>query len=249
MKLQHATMYILMYRYIDDIFAIFHTTHSAKQYMTIFNGLRPGKIILKLTHLGNSVDILDLVVSKSERFNTTHILDINLFQKVMNTYLYLPMTSYHRRSTYTSFITAELKRYRINCSSDTHYNNIKTLFFERLITRGYPTDFLQPLFQVEYNRFDLLVKYNEMCFAKQTNEYNKRTNTPLTIKIPNTSRNSRLNLHKILKYDEYLSADINTTHVIEHNKTPMITLTKTQNIGSIITESRYKFVIDQNLSN
>jgi hypothetical protein len=250
MTAHNIALFILMYRYIDDIFAIFHTIYSAKQYMKIFNSLRPGIIKLTLTHMGDSVDILDLVVSKNNRFKNTQILDINLYQKPANKYLYLPMTSFHKHSTYISFITAELKRYRINCSCDTQYNTIKINFFQRLLTRGYPKSFLTPLFEVSLDRQLLLQSYKDKFAIKQTTTgHNKFTNMPLIIKIPNTPRTKKLNLQHVLKYDEFLWADPSTHQVVKHNKIPMITLTKTQNIGSIITESKYKFVIGNTQSN
>lgn len=45
-----------------------------------------------------------------------------------------------------SFITAELTRYIRNCSSIQDYSIVKNLFFTRLRARGYPVNFLLPLF-------------------------------------------------------------------------------------------------------
>jgi hypothetical protein len=247
MKQQQIIMYIALYRYIDDIFAIFHTIISARMYMSIFNSLREGIIILKLTHIGDSVDILDLTVSKGERFTQTQTLDINLFQKPFNKYLYLPLTSYHRITTFTSFITSELTRYRISCSNNNNYNTIKLQFFERLLSRGYDINFITPLFSTNVSRDTMISN----CIIKQQLNKNKQQNsyksTPrLTMCTINTPRQHKINLRECLTYDDFIWADPCSNLLFGHNnKAPQITYKRTENIGDILTESKYKFVIGE----
>jgi hypothetical protein len=50
---------ILIKRYIDDIFAIFHSSESCQEYFSLYNQAQPS-IKLEITHSGDTVNVLDL---------------------------------------------------------------------------------------------------------------------------------------------------------------------------------------------
>jgi hypothetical protein len=203
--------------------------------------------------MGNTVDILDLTVYKGEQFTQTHKLDIKLFQKPFNKYLYLPMTSYHRITTFTSFITSELKRYRISCTDNESFNTIKQQFTERLLSRGYTAEFLEPLLHIELNRDTIIQQYKDRQHNKlNQNNHNlnnssitNTNNTQISFCTTNTPRQRKIKLKQCLAYDDFIYADPNSEYIFGHNKSPLITYKRTQNIGDIITESKYNFVIGQ----
>jgi hypothetical protein len=89
---------------------------------------------------------LDLAISKGTRFKTEGRFDLEVHQKSMNLYLYIPFNSYHTDAAKRSFIQTELTRYIRNSSSIESYLSLKELFFTRLRDRGYPIHFLLPIF-------------------------------------------------------------------------------------------------------
>ncbi|CAI7764815.1 unnamed protein product [Closterium sp. NIES-54] len=93
------------------------------------------------------MDFLDLSVFKGQRFQSSGTLDMKLFQKPMNRYLYLPFKSYHTRATKLGFIRSELQRFLLRSSSRPDFLNSRALFFARLRARGYPEKFLLPIFK------------------------------------------------------------------------------------------------------
>ena len=154
------TLPILFKRYIDDIFAIFPIINNASAepshtlFLSLYNSLRTS---IKLTWTtGDSVNFLDLTLSLGKRFNSSKQIDISLYQKEMNNYLYIPPTSFHTQESIKSFIVSEIRRYCLNCSDPEEFTNRKSLFLQRLLTRGYSKRFLKPLFNTQFIRSTLL---------------------------------------------------------------------------------------------
>ncbi|CAI5471116.1 unnamed protein product [Closterium sp. Yama58-4] len=139
-------------RYIDDGFIVWPGSRSELEcYLSTFNGLDPN---IKLTwHISDSsADFLDMVIFKGPRFAEKGNLDLKTFQKPMNSYLYLPFSSYHPRHCKVSFIRAELRRYLLRSTSAKAFLASKHEFFHRLRRRGYPGDFLLPIFRSVFFR-------------------------------------------------------------------------------------------------
>jgi hypothetical protein len=90
---------------------------------------------------------LDLRIHKGDRFAASGVFDLSVHQKKMNLYLYIPYNSFHTDAMKRGFIQTELMRYIRNCSDRTEYARIKNLFYQRLRDRGYPHEFLQPIFR------------------------------------------------------------------------------------------------------
>jgi hypothetical protein len=245
MQTQNITVFIKYYRYIDDIIAFFLTTHSATQYMIIFNRLRPGLITLKQTHIGNSAEFLDLTIFKGVRFNTHRIIDFNLFQKPFNKYLYLPTSSFHKQHTFKSFIQSEMKRYRINCNNDTHYTSAIQSFATRLFARGYSETLLQDSMNITLNRQQLLNNYNTRTQHKINNkQMSKHSTTPLIFKTINTPRQAKLQLNQCLAFDDFVWADPNCAQLFSHK--PIISYKRAQNLSEKLTTSSHKYTINSN---
>jgi hypothetical protein len=148
---------LLNKRYIDDVYLIFPSHNNfAELYINIYNTLR--RTIQIVSHIGTSVNFLDLELFLGPRYTREKLIDIKIYQKTMNKYLYIPPGSFHVKSIFKAFITNEIKRYRISCTSDEDFLDIKTKFYSRLIAREYvPTTQIDPLFSIEYTREDLLV--------------------------------------------------------------------------------------------
>ena len=71
---------LLYKRYIDDIVIIWPATEVLlTQFLNQLNNIHP---TIKLTELSNqSVNYLDLKISKATRFSKTNILDLQLYHK------------------------------------------------------------------------------------------------------------------------------------------------------------------------
>ena len=137
---------LLFVRYIDDILLIVKHYAPLSEIIGAFNSLHP-KIKLNFVMDHDRIEFLDLVIFKGPRFYRKGILDIEVHQKITNGYLYIPFTSFHPVSVKKAFIRGELIRYVRNCSSMEQFLRIRSLFFERLIARGYHPHFLRHQFK------------------------------------------------------------------------------------------------------
>lgn len=193
-------------RYIDDIFCLFSNTSNATAFCNIFNGLRPNNITADFIVSDTTGTILDITIAKKNRFHATSKLDITLFQKECNKYLYLPFTSYHPKPVFKGFITSELKRFRINCSDDLDFYHNKNAFLQRLSRRGYPDTFLQSVFTIHLDRSSLLL---QRITARNNNHQQTINSTPVVLVTEFTPIQATMDLHnKIRPNDRHLSDPI-----------------------------------------
>ena len=124
-------------RYIDDIFAIFHSKIIAKCFVHTFNNIVPS-IKLEAITIGRKGIMLDLEIELTYNANTNlDIIQHTLFQKPANIYQYIPLLSNHRPTIFLNFIKQEINRFNINCTNINDFNICKTLFLHRLLARGY----------------------------------------------------------------------------------------------------------------
>jgi hypothetical protein len=125
-------------RYIDDIFFIF--TGNIEQYIRLrlrMNNFIPG---IKLSFVRNlqSVDFLDLTVTKS----ADDKIEFSTFRKAINVYQYLPRSSNHNNATITGYIYGEmLRQVRNNTDRELRASNIH-FFYLKLRQRGFPAAYL-----------------------------------------------------------------------------------------------------------
>lgn len=135
----------LYHRFLDDVLVYIHADAAASFQMRL-NQLHP-KLIFEFSAPSRSeASFLDLLVYKGARFASHHIFDLRVHQKSMNLYLYIPFHSFHTEAMKRSFIQTELMRYIRNSSAFDDYVQLKHVFYQRLRDRGYPSRFLQPLF-------------------------------------------------------------------------------------------------------
>lgn len=131
-------------RFLDDVFA-YVTATCSERFMTRMNTLHP-KLKFEFVVDPHEAAFLDLHIHKGERFSHDGRFDLRTHQKKMNLYLYIPYTSMHTPAAKRSFIQTELMRYIRNSSRHDDYLQLRELFFNRLLDRGYPRTFLEPVF-------------------------------------------------------------------------------------------------------
>ena len=214
-------------RYIDDIFAVFSTESAADNYVSIFNSISPS-IHLTAKANGMGANFLDVTLFKGNRFTSTNILDVTLYQKPINKYVYLLPTSFHAKSVFKSFILGELRRYRITCSDDKNYNDSKDLFFKRLCARGHKPADIAGIFETHFNRSALLGAICMDISPTMDPEGN------LIFCTKRTPRTLSLALQDCLKYPQYLYNDIHATSLFI-GSAPIISYKGTSNLGSLLT--------------
>jgi hypothetical protein len=133
-------------RYIDDIFGIFEGTIT--EFNTLINEIKRIVNPLQVTYQihAETIDFLDISIFKTKNEEGNYQLHTKVYQKPHNTYQYVPFLSNHPASTKSGFIKGELIRYRRICSRDIDYSIIRSALWERLRNRGYPQEFLLPIF-------------------------------------------------------------------------------------------------------
>jgi len=135
---------LLFNRFIDDGFGLFlGNEEETKLALEAYNSLHPN-IKIEISVSQSSIPFLDLNLYIDPQ-NPTR-LQVSCFQKEMNKYLYLPFTSYHDDKLKANFIRGELIRYLRNSTEEHNFVKLKNAFFSRLRSRGYPAEFLVPIF-------------------------------------------------------------------------------------------------------
>lgn len=129
------------FRYIDDLFLVWTGTRAQlNDFHTHINRLVPG-ITTTMSTSTTHMDFLDMTL-----FVQDGILCTKVFQKSIHRFQYIPYMSDHPRHHLTSFIKGELTRYARLCSLKIHFEDLKRLFFDRLLRRGYPRKLLKRIF-------------------------------------------------------------------------------------------------------
>ena len=132
-------------RFIDDGFFVWERDmDSLHAFLHQLNSLLPN---IKITwHISqDTVAYMDLQITKQVQGDTATFV-ISTYQKPHNRYLYIPYTSFHRRSVYRGFVKAELLRYAVTNTHAAGFERMKQLFYHRLQARGYPTKALDAWF-------------------------------------------------------------------------------------------------------
>jgi hypothetical protein len=128
-------------RYIDDVFAIFASIPLGQSFIDSFNAFCPS-ITFEAVTLDRTGIMLDLeisLVATPTHDKITH----KIYQKERNIYQYIPTLSEHKSSLFENFVTQELTRYKLACTSHIDYGTITTAFATRLAARGYPSSIIQ----------------------------------------------------------------------------------------------------------
>ena len=148
----------LFMRYIDDGCGVWYGERGA--LVVFLNELYAGSgLDITLAISATMVVFLDMVLFKDDDHADTGRLEVRVFQKVRNAYLYLPYRSGHAVKVAVSFIGGELARYVKRCSKKRHFVQVKMLFWARLLSRGYPASLLRKSFaRVSFSRRQELLK-------------------------------------------------------------------------------------------
>jgi hypothetical protein len=134
-------------RYIDDIFGLWRGTIN--EFRDILIPLIQQLVApLEITYniKQDSIDFLDVTFFKTPNEEDNFSIHTKVYQKPNNAYQYVPFLSQHPNATKIGFIKGELIRYKRICSQRSDYEEIRSLFWRRLRARGYPIDFLLPIF-------------------------------------------------------------------------------------------------------
>ena len=145
-------------RLLDDIFAAFPSIDGLKMFQDTWTAISPNDIILEY-NTGDIVNYLDITIAKGDRFRSDGYLDICLYQKPNNLFLYTPYNSNIGKHIPNNWIYQEIIRPKLYCTNEIEFDNAKTALYNRLINRDYPANILQPLFDRNTpSRVDLLSK-------------------------------------------------------------------------------------------
>jgi hypothetical protein len=190
--------------------------------------------------MGSTADFLDLAISKGTQFLATGYLDIEVFQKTLNKYLYLPPTSFHARHIFKSFITGEIKRYRLRCTSDDSFQQMLDKFYIRLRQRGHKHKAIAPLFANPPHRALLLQQV-----AKRLDERNQKSKAPSQLMAPpalfKTTWNIRftkMNLKNCFAPTESLVADKDYNAMFK-NRPPVLCFKRAANLKDKLTSAKH----------
>jgi hypothetical protein len=165
---------------------------------------------------------MDVEFYKGTRFQQSNKLDVRLYQKSQNKFLYLPPQSFHNKAVFPAFISSELSRYRLRCTSDADYKDVAAAFHQRLLDRGYTNEFLNPLFSQQPDRQQLLIR------ASGTNQ---KKEPPLVFSIPLTPRTRQHKLAECLRFTDDLFADP-ASALVFGNRRPIICFSREKKLAA-----------------
>ena len=162
-------------RMIDDILIIWvPTSPSNSEWQSFISDLNSCcSLSWETEELTNKTHFLDLNIW----INKNNKISYSTYQKDMNLFLYIPQHSAHPVNTTKSLIFSLLKTYRQQNPNQEDFNNICTLFFNRLRVRGHSSADLKSHFKDALRR---------LSKTQQPRQHNYITPiTPTTPKPPN----------------------------------------------------------------
>jgi len=115
--LQNTKNILNYWRYLDECLIIFQGTEKElEENINLLNTMHE-TIKFTATISNNHVDYLDITIFKGERFKQSGILDIKMYTKECETFMYLMPDSAHPASTFSGFIKGEFLRIIRNSSN------------------------------------------------------------------------------------------------------------------------------------
>jgi len=232
---------LLYYRYIDDIIAVFNTAEDGHAFMTVFNSRRIGIHCPNYIISTNSATFLDVTILKGKRMSYCGLLDVKLHQKPINKFLFLPPSSYHPKKCMNGWISCYIKRIRLNCSDDIDYLHFKSQFFNHLRDRGHNATTIIELFNVKYNRSELLNDANtNREKIKNLDRYS--TVSPIAVVLQHNPRSAKLKqeIKRILKPTNFTKNDGDCKIIFGNRLFPLHAWTNGTSLLKIITRSKLK---------
>jgi hypothetical protein len=231
-------------RFLDDGAAIFETAQAAEEFSTVYGSIFPNIKITKVVS-NESMIFLDMEIYKGKRFQETGRLDIRLFQKPSNQYLYLPKTSFHSPGVFRSIVVGEIRRYRLLSTEDAEFEVVKALFVERLGQRAYREKWLAALIRRSATtaRETLIKQLRERRGPPQDSDKSKASTStragPLIFKTIMTPRHRGLDLRKCLEVTEEAKFDPDFKAVFGDLGIPRLCYRRPKNVRDFISRSRH----------
>ena len=168
MKFRKLKDPLLYKRLIDDCAGIFIDEMHARTFMQTLEHVTNDKIKFDYKISNDELIFLDMMIFKGEDFSQTNILSTRLYQKANNKYLFIPPFSAHSVSVYRAWIEDYIKRIRILCSKDQEFEYYNTLFYNRLLDRGFQEKHIKVIFDKKYNRNALIRNIIDRALDKKT---------------------------------------------------------------------------------
>ena len=150
--------FCLYRRYIDNAFLIWRQNENHSYDQQKWNEFKLkmnnfGILKWKIEEPTNSVIFLDMIITiKNNRLLT------KIYKKEKNPYLYLPPSSAHTPGIIKGTIYGMLFCYYILTSDLTDFYPQVTLFFHRLINRGYQAGYIRPIFEEAFRCIPLIAE-------------------------------------------------------------------------------------------
>ena len=142
---------LLDHRFIDDFAIIAKSVEEATIILQVLNNMDP---LIKITGSISTTSciFLDLTIYKGPRFHTSGHLDLDVYQKPSNKFLFLPYGSYHHQHVFKGWVHSYIARLRLNCTDEDRYRLRRQQFYHQLQARGYPEDTLAFFFECTPDR-------------------------------------------------------------------------------------------------
>jgi hypothetical protein len=142
----HAAFpHLLVYRrFIDDLWGAM-TAESTGALAQWLNARHPAVHITLVE--GRDAVFLDLHIYMGQRYWSDGRLDVEVYQKPLNLYLYVPFHSAHPRHIFPAVVRSLLMSYLRNSSDDASYLSICRKLAVRLRARGYPAAVIEKEFR------------------------------------------------------------------------------------------------------
>jgi hypothetical protein len=223
-----STPGLLYYRrYLDDLLLL----GSYNAIREIFEGFQSkcDSIQLDAISIDHSGIFLDI---KLKLENGTIITQV--YQKPTHKYTYIPPTSEHNAKIFKGFIQSELRRYTILTTKLEDYVNIKGLFYQRLLQRGYKMSYLAHIFSCDFNRSELL---NNLLLQKHLGQQ-QNSESKLVFVAPPMNQHTRIPWKNLLQLSPSLCNNKTFKQIYEN---PRIIIAQKQ------SQPAYKFFVTHNI--
>ena len=217
---------ILLYvRFIDDIHFVATNYDDAKLLLDIINNRRPS-IKLEFNIRNSKVDFLDITIFKADKVAN---LQVKIFQKPGNKFLFLPPMSFHPPHIFRGWISGYIKRMRLNCSQDQDFLVALSQFKSQLLTRGYTNAYLEDLFEPLPLRQDLLTN-----LVKKTTTTGVPFVTTYTAEVDNNKKQLKTALSVKLDYDEHPDIE----YILCQRNRPLLALKRESNLRALLVTAK-----------
>jgi hypothetical protein len=219
-------------RYIDDIFIIWSHSLSSLQKLRTYYDTRLPSIKVTGRIKDDSVNFLDIVIYKGDRFKSTGILDTRSATKSVNLYLYIPGKSWHTEANMLAWVTSELNRHVRLCSSYDTYASRARLFYSHLRARGYASHWLVKVFK----SINYLESRSKALEKGPRTVWSSGLSPPLHIK---TYHNTRLSakLWRLILAPVTWNGD--PIDLPPHFQRTLLCFKRERNLGEILTKAKF----------